>query len=129
MKSNKQKRKEIKEKRLKKAQKSAKDVDVYSNKNIPDGAILANKEVLVLYNDGPFPVYPVFYIDRAFICKDCGSHEIWTAKQQKWWYEIAGGKLEQIAVRCRPCRKKENERKAKARKTHLEGLAKKNKEA
>lgn len=129
MKSNKQKRKEIKDKRLKKSQKLSKEIDVYSSRKIPEGAVLANKEVLVLYNDSPFPVYPRFYIDRPFICKDCGSHEVWTAKQQKWWYEIVGGKLEQIAIRCRPCRKKENERKASARKVHLDGLAKKHKEA
>ncbi len=127
MKSNKQKRKEIKEKRLKKAQKLSKEVDVYSSRKIPEGAVLANKEVLVLYNNSPFPVYPRFYIDKLFICKDCDSHEIWTAKQQKWWYEIAGGRLEQIAIRCRSCRKKETERKVSARKIHLDGIAKNHK--
>ncbi|WP_444938452.1 zinc-ribbon domain containing protein [Microbulbifer sp. JMSA002] len=49
---------------------------------------------------------PLYYLDREFQCKDCGSEEVWTAKQQKWWYEIAKGDFETSTVRCRPCRKK-----------------------
>lgn len=123
--SNKQKRKEIKAKRVKKAQKLAGNIDVFSKRKIPEGAILANHQVLAANNKSPFPHYPEFYIDQPFVCRDCGSHEVWTAKQQKWWYEVAGGNLEQIAIRCRPCRKKEQLRKAEARRVHLEGLAKK----
>jgi len=125
MKSNKQRRKEIKEKRLKKAQQCATEIDVYASKKIPEGAVLANRDVLTQHNDSPFIVYPKFYIDKAFTCKDCGSDETWTAEQQKRWYEIVGGRLEQIAIRCRPCRKKEKERKARARKIYLEGMEKK----
>ena len=62
-----------------------------------------------------------------FVCKDCGSHELWTAKQQKWWYEIAKGDIDSIAVRCRSCRKKEQARKVEARRVHLEGIVKKEK--
>jgi hypothetical protein len=32
-----------------------------------------------------------FYRDYEFSCIDCGSLEIWTAEQQKWWYEVAKG--------------------------------------
>jgi len=66
-----------------------------------------------------------FYVDQPFQCQDCGVEEVWTARQQKWWYEIAQGGVWTIATRCRPCRRRERERKAAARKTHLEGLAKK----
>jgi hypothetical protein len=66
-----------------------------------------------------------FYIDLRFTCKDCGIEEIWTATQQKWWYETAQGGLDAVAVRCRSCRRKERERKAAARKVHLDGLARK----
>ena len=63
-----------------------------------------------------------FYLDHEFECKDCGKTEVWTGRQQKWWYEVARGEMEQVAVRCRSCRQKENRRKEEARRVHLEGL-------
>lgn len=66
-----------------------------------------------------------FYLDYEFTCKDCGKVEIWTGRQQKWWYEVARGEMEQVAVRCRGCRQKENRRKEEARRVHLEGLERK----
>jgi len=30
---------------------------------------------------------------------------VWTAEQQKWWYEVAKGPIFSVAVRCRECRK------------------------
>ena len=65
--------------------------------------------------------------DMEFTCRDCGSVEIWKAAQQKWWYEEAGGYFFATAVRCRECREKERNRKQEARRTHLEGLKRKNK--
>ncbi len=64
-----------------------------------------------------------YYIDKPFKCKDCGKDEIWTATQQKWWYEVAHGDVWTTATRCRACRRKEAARKAAARKVHLEGVA------
>ncbi|MCB1843429.1 MAG: zinc-ribbon domain containing protein [Halioglobus sp.] len=58
---------------------------------------------------------PEFYYDIEFHCDDCGVHQIWTARQQKWWYEEAGGYFFATAVRCRDCRQKDQERKRKAR--------------
>ena len=69
---------------------------------------------------------PLFYYDAEFDCRDCGSHEIWTAEQQKWWYEEAGGYFFATAVRCRKCRQKERDRKEGARKANLEGFEKNN---
>ena len=66
-----------------------------------------------------------FYVDRPFVCKDCGKAEIWTATQQKWWYETAKGDVWTVAVRCRACRRLERQRKSEARRVHLEGLARK----
>ncbi|WP_371824070.1 zinc-ribbon domain containing protein [Hahella sp. HN01] len=80
----------------------------------------------VLREINPLERLPNFYVDRQFICKDCESHEIWTAKQQKWWYEIARGSIASKAVRCRSCRYKEKHRKEEARRVHLEVLARKN---
>ena len=66
-----------------------------------------------------------FYLDYEFTCRDCGKVEIWTGRQQKWWYEVAQGEMEQVAVRCRNCRQREKRRKEEARRVHFEGLEKK----
>jgi hypothetical protein len=68
---------------------------------------------------------PAYYRSRPFTCKDCGVEEIWTAAQQKWWYEEAGGYFFATAIRCRPCRQQERQRKAEARRIHHEGLVRK----
>ena len=41
-----------------------------------------------------------------FRCRDCRKDEVWTACQQKWWYEVAKGYVYSTAVRCRACRRK-----------------------
>ena len=48
---------------------------------------------------------PDFYIDRPFICRNCGKREIWKAADQKWYYEEAKGHIDAIAVECHGCRK------------------------
>jgi len=68
---------------------------------------------------------PEYYYDKAFTCRDCDSQETWTAAQQKWWYEDAGGYFFATAIRCRPCREIERDRKEDARRTHQEGLKRK----
>ncbi|MDA8138037.1 MAG: zinc-ribbon domain-containing protein [Desulfobacteraceae bacterium] len=89
----------------------------------PVGSVIANQAELAHNNTyGPLPV---FYVDRLVVCRDCGKEEVWTARQQKWWYEVAKGNINSFAVKCRACRKKDQERKAAARKIHLNGIAKK----
>ena len=48
---------------------------------------------------------PEFYIDRPFVCRDCGKEELWRARDQKWFYEEARGHIDAVAVRCHDCRK------------------------
>lgn len=67
---------------------------------------------------------PSFYRDKKFTCKECAKEEVWTATQQKWWYEEAGGDLETTAVRCRECRNKTNKIKSE-QKRHMIEMAKK----
>ena len=55
----------------------------------------------------------------------CGAAQVWTPRQQKWWYEVAGGDRFSGPKFCRPCRAQERARKAEARRTHLEGAARK----
>lgn len=55
-----------------------------------------------------------FYVDAPFTCASCGSEEVWTAAQQKWWYEVARGSPYSTARLCRGCRRDARERKGKA---------------
>ncbi|MBR0937264.1 zinc-ribbon domain containing protein [Bradyrhizobium jicamae] len=65
------------------------------------------------------------YAPIEFACKQCGKVETWTAEQQKWWYEVAKGDVFTTAIMCRPCRRKERSRRDEARRTHLDGAARK----
>lgn len=47
---------------------------------------------------------PEYYDDIRFKCVECGTEEVWTAKQQQWWYEVAKGPIFSTATRCRACR-------------------------
>jgi len=120
MKSAKQKREEIKTKREKKAKKRALKSRVTLVQRLGN-AIPVNPAALAPSNS--YSPLPLFYVDKPFTCKDCGKAEVWTATQQKWWYEVAKGNVESTAIRCRPCRRKEQQRKAEARRVHLEGVA------
>lgn len=66
-----------------------------------------------------------YYLDKPFTCATCGKREVWTAAQQKWWYEVAKGETLSVAKHCRACRKREQTRRAEARRVHMEGLARK----
>ena len=65
------------------------------------------------------------YVDRPFICCDCGVDDVWTAKQQHWWYKTLGGSQYATAKRCYPCRLRERQRKAEARRASEAGLLRK----
>ncbi len=75
--------------------------------------------------DVPLFVQRGYYMDLPFTCKDCGKQEVWSATRQKWWYEVAKGNVWTTACRCRPCRQRERARREAARRVHLEGLARK----
>ena len=45
------------------------------------------------------------YVDEEFVCKSCGKLAIWTAEDQKWYYETAKGSIYARASRCNACRK------------------------
>ncbi len=121
MKSNKQRRLEIRERRRKRAEKRSINTFV-KPKAFPAGSVLADWEELKHNNTcGPLPE---FYVDKAFICQDCGSNELWTAKQQKWWYEIAKGDINSTAIRCLRCRHRIQADKEE-QKRHMEEKARK----
>jgi len=132
MKSSKQSRQTIKAKRLAKKL-AALERDIANRAaeqaklDVAAGGEVVNTTALA--PDGSYDVPDFvrrgYYVNRPFVCKDCGKAEVWTASQQKWWYEVAKGGVWTTASRCRPCRRKERERRDEARRVHLEGLARK----
>ena len=66
-----------------------------------------------------------YYEDVTFTCSGCGVAQVWTASQQKWWYEVAKGFVYSAAKHCRPCRRREQARRVEARRVHLEGVRRK----
>lgn len=73
-------------------------------KGMPAGAIAADPLKQVPNNSYDPP--PLWYVDKNFVCVDCGEEEVWTAAQQKWYFEEAKGTLYAIAKRCHSCRMK-----------------------
>ena len=73
----------------------------------------ALKQDLTYYDNARFFLSSGWYRDEPFHCIDCGKLEIWTAEQQKWWYEEAKGSVLTIANRCLKCRKKHREEKGR----------------
>jgi Probable zinc-ribbon domain len=133
MKSGRQRRAEIMLRRLEKRlvnsanNKYLKGVSAVNQYDWPLGCVPVNPVNLSPNNSYGIPEFVKlgFYIDMPFTCQHCGTPQIWTAQQQHWWYELAKGDVWTVAVLCRPCRIKERERKALARKIHLEGLLRK----
>lgn len=121
MKSGKQRREEIKAKRLVRLRAAQAPSPYMPVKTVPLGAVAVDPAQLA--HNNTYGLLPSFYIDTPFVCKDCGAHEIWTAKQQKWWYEIAKGQIDSRAVRCRPCRLLERARVEEARRVSQAGMA------
>lgn len=103
--SDKRKKRKFDAKREKRRLKRvADDGRLQNGVEIPRGAVPADRSQQVPNNSYSPP--PSFYVDKEFVCVDCGREEIWSAQQQKWYYEVAKGSLYATAVRCRGCRRK-----------------------
>ena len=122
-KSGKQRRAEIMQHRRERAKKHVQLDSFILPSRLSEGVVMADHQAL--QHNNTYSPFPLFYLDKPFICRGCGVEQIWTAKQQKWWYEVVKGNINTTAVRCRTCRKQEQIRKAEARCIHLEGLARK----
>ncbi len=124
MKSNKQRRQEIKARRTQRAERQARRANMQPV-DYPIGTIKVTLTRLQPTNSYSIPdfVQRGYYQDRPFHCKDCGKAQVWTAAQQQWWYEEAQGDVWTTASRCRPCRQQERARKNEARRVHQAGLA------
>lgn len=125
MKSNKQRRAEIKARRAKRAAKAAGRKPSKGPREVPGGTAPCNRELLAPVNSYGAPDFVIrgYYQNIEFTCRDCAKQELWRATQQKWWYEVAKGDVWTTATRCNTCRRIERERKTEARRVHLEGVA------
>ena len=103
MKSNKQRRIEIKQRRWKRIEAMRQSAPAPVP---PAGAIAANMERLAWLNSGTCWWHPGYYVDIAYRCSDCGAACTWTAQSQKWWYEDVQGSLHAGVSRCTTCRAK-----------------------
>ena len=122
MKSGRQRRQEILERRKLRAriEKRTSFAPWLEPDQIPRGAIPAEPSLLL--HDGTYGQRPRYYADHAFTCIECGASEVWTAAQQKWWYEVAKGKIASRANRCRACRYRRRLRSSQSRRIHIEGV-------
>jgi hypothetical protein len=138
MKSQRQNRPPVLERR--RAKRGAKEVELSQERareqarrlrDLSKKHVLVNPENLRPTNSYGTPdfVKRGYYLDMPFNCKHCGVAQVWTETQQKWWYESAKGDVWTKAILCRPCRKREQARRAAAREVHLAGLAAKGKHA
>ncbi len=123
MKSPKRRRQEIKARRLQRAERKTCQVKARPVDR-PLGTVGVTPARLRATTSYGIPdfVRRGYYQDRPFRCKDCGKAELWTAAQQRWWYEVAQGDVWTTTVRCRACRQRERARKTAARRVHWAGL-------
>jgi hypothetical protein len=127
LKSGKQRKKELV---IERAQRKARERRAKSDAVLAQralGSAPCNPALLAPYNSysGPDFAGRGFYIDRPFTCRDCGVDQVWTATQQKWWYEVAKGHWLSSPKRCRPCRRKVRDVKDENAKRTAEGLKRK----
>ena len=128
MKSGKQRRLELDAKKKARAAKSAakRTASARATRELEAArGVSVNRELLAPHGSYSEPEFVArgSYVDQPFECVDCGKEEVWTAAQQKWWYEVAKGNVFTTARRCRACRRRERDRREEARRVHLEGLA------
>ncbi len=73
----------------------------------PANAVPVDASALAPYHSYGCPEFVArgYYWDIPFVCVDCGTEAVFTAAQQKWWYEVAKGQVYSIAKRCRACRR------------------------
>ena len=106
MKSNKQRKSEIKLRRWQRQQAQREAAKPTLNP-LPAGVLQADMARLAQLNGAcSYFWHRGYYEDRAYCCRDCGADCVWTARDQKWWYEQVQGNLDSVAVRCRPCNAK-----------------------
>jgi len=117
----KQRRLEIKKKRRDKAF-AIENAKRYPNLNFVRRYNYIEADHNELSHNNTYGLLPIYYVDKFFYCKECDTQEVWTAKQQKWWYETAKGHIDSTAVHCKNCRNAIKNKKAQ-QKEHMRQMA------
>jgi hypothetical protein len=68
---------------------------------LPPGAVRGDPRKQLFCCDVP----SYFYVDLPRTCRDCGADFVFSAREQRHWYETLGLRLDARAVRCLPCRR------------------------
>ena len=55
-------------------------------------------------NENTYGAAPEYYYDVIYTCLDCKKEVMWSAKDQKYWYEELGKNINSKAIRCQICR-------------------------
>lgn len=106
MNSGRRRREEIRQKRLERAKRLEARLRASPHGVAwPGAGVEAADRALLARHNHTYGTLPAFYVDTVFTCRDCGEEQVWTAKQQKWWYEARLGPIDSTAVRCLPCRR------------------------
>ena len=72
---------------------------------LPAGAIAADPNKQVFGMGGPFS----YYQDQQRVCVQCQRTFIFTASDQKYWYETLGFIVYSTAIRCLTCRRRKRD--------------------
>ena len=51
-----------------------------------------------------------WYVNAGFICRECGKEFVFTAKEQRFWYEDMHFWIDSLPTRCPACRKEQRTR-------------------
>ena len=106
-------KKPIKQKREKKRlTKLAKAGRLIQGVEIPEGVLAADLSQQA--TRGGYSGIRYFYKDVEFICKGCGKKDVWTAEQQKRYYEDQKGNIYNEATWCHDCHTKRMKKKQEA---------------
>ena len=131
MKSCKKRRAELEAKKKARLAKAASDAALLAREREAARGVPVSFDALELQGSYYMPDFAArgYYLDYHFTCRDCKVADVWTAERQKWWFEVAKKHLNSCPRRCLPCEHREHERKAEARRVHLEGIVRKQQKA
>ncbi len=88
-------------------------------RGMPDDALPADLTKQAPISSYSYPEF--WYRDEERTCVDCGAEFVFSAKDQKFWYEVARIPLHATANRCLACRHQRREAK-RQNKAHMEKL-------
>jgi Probable zinc-ribbon domain len=75
---------------------------------LPMGALRGNPGRQIFCCDAP----RYAYVDEPRTCVQCGAEFVFSAKEQKHWYEVLQFRLDSHAIRCLPCRRQRRSERA-----------------